>query len=331
MNNGNETLGLRVVTTNPEAHKANVNVNSKIEVTFSSDVNPSSFHNSIVVFEDYKKIYKGATSLKNYNDFNIVKGTVTYANRVLVFIPEEQLKVDTKYIVMLNNTIKDVVGNAMANRFIYAFSTELVKSYGKVELVAPFFGSICDRVPTVEWTNQQAESYILQISKTNTFEVLLHENFILGNKIDPIISYTPDIKAKEGVYYIRVKSEGGEWSDFGQFFFKEVTDAVVSFEDASESIYLEDFLNEIDDTIEVLEFFPSEDSLNISLKINIIYIKIKGKIEENSLDINGSFVFGEPFDEEDDMEYTHGQVNGSWSFVYDKESDATFIIFTPID
>jgi hypothetical protein len=330
MDNGNETLGLRVVTTKPEAHMANVNVNSKIEITFSSDVNPATLQKSIIVFEDYKNVYTGVTSLKDSNNFNTVKGTVTYADRILVFTPQQQLNVNTRYIVMLNNSIKDIVGNMMLSKFVFAFSTELVKSYGKSEFVAPDFGSICETIPEISWKNQQSESYIFQMSKMNTFETLLHENFVVGSTTGATISYTPNVQLAEGIYYARVKSEGGEWSNPLQFFFKEITDAVVAQEDASESIYLEDFLNDLEEPLEVLEFFPSQNSLNISLKTNIIYIKIKGKVDAKSFNINNCLVFGSPFDEEDDIGYSHGTVDGTWNVVYDKLLDLTYIIFEPV-
>ena len=105
MNNGNETLGLSVISTTPEAHQTNVNVNKPIEIKFSGDINKSTLNNSIIVFEDYDGVYNGITSLKSSEKFNIVKGTLTYADRVIKFTPKNPLNIDTRYIVVLNNTI----------------------------------------------------------------------------------------------------------------------------------------------------------------------------------------------------------------------------------
>lgn len=329
MNNGNETLGLSVISTIPEAHQTNVNINKHIEIKFSGDINKSTLNNSIIVFEDYNGVYNGITSLKSSEQFNIVKGTLTYANRVIKFTPKEPLNIDTKYIVVLNDAITDITGNKLLKKFIFAFNTEITKSYPKCEIISPSFGTILSELPEIKWKSQQAPSYIMQISKSNKFEVLLYETFIVDENTD-IVAFTPEMSYKEGIYYVRVKSEGGEWSNPCQFFIKEVTDAVIAEDDKSEEIYLEDFLAGIEEELEILEMFPADNSLNNSLKTNIFYIKIKGEINEEQLDLNDFMVTGEAFDEEDDVSYEHGEVNGSWTVIYDSEYDCTYIIFTPI-
>lgn len=329
MNNGNETLGLSVISTIPEAHQTNVNVNKHIEIKFSGDINKSTLNNSIIVFEDYNGVYNGITSLKSSEQFNIVKGTLTYADRIIKFKPKEPLNIDTKYIVVLNDTITDITGNKLLKKFIFAFNTEITKSYPKCEIISPSFGTILSTLPEIQWKSQQAPSYIMQISKSNKFEVLLYETFIVNDDTD-IIRFIPEIPYKEGIYYTRVKSEGGEWSEPCQFFIKEVTDAVIAEDDKSEEIYLADFLDGIEEELEILEMFPADNSLNNSLKTNIFYIKIKGEINEEQLDLNDFMVTGEAFDEEDDVSYEHGEVNGSWTVIYDSEYDCTYIIFTPI-
>lgn len=329
MNNGNETLGLSVISTTPEAHQTSVNVNKPIEIKFSGDLNRSSLNNSIIVFEDYDGVYDGITSLKSSEKFNIVKGTLTYADRVVTFVPKEPLNVDTRYIVVLNNTITDITGNRLLKKYVFAFNTEITKSYPKCEIVSPSFGMISNAIPEIQWNSQHAPSYIMQISKSNKFEVLLYETFVV-NEEDDVVAFTPPIPYKEGIYYVRVKSEGGEWSDPCQFFIKEVTDAVIAQDDQSEEIYLADFLADLEEELEILEIFPADGSLNNSLKTNIFYIKIKGEISEDQFDFNDFEVIGEAFDEEDDISYEHGEINGSWTIIYDSQEDCTYIIFTPI-
>lgn len=328
MNNGNETLGLSVISTTPEAHQTSVNVNKPIEIKFSGDINRSTLNNSIVVFEDYNGVYDGITSLKSSEKFNIVKGTLTYADRVVKFTPKQPLNIDTRYIVVLNNTITDITGNRLLKKFVFAFNTEITRSYPKCEITYPSFGMISNSVPEIQWKSQNAPSYIMQISKANTFEVLLYETFVIGSEED-VISFTPDIPYKEGIYYTRIKSEGGEWSDPCQFFIKEVTDAVIAQDDQSEEVYLSDFLADIEEELEILEIFPVDNSINNSLKTNIVYVKIKGEIDESQLDMTDFYFIGEAFDEEDDSSYAHGELAGSWSVVYDETEDCTYIIFSP--
>lgn len=329
MNNGNETLGLSVISTIPEAHQTSVNVNKPIEIKFSGDINKSSLNNSIVVFEDYNGVYDGLASLKSSDKFNIVKGVLTYSDRVVKFTPKYSLNVDTRYIVVLNNTITDITGNRLLKKFVFVFNTELTKSYPKCEIIYPSFGIISNSIPEIQWKSQNAPSYVMQISKINTFETLLYETFVIGSDED-IISFTPNISYKEGVYYVRIKSEGGEWSTPCQFFIKEVTDAVIAQDDQSGEIYLTDFLEDInEEELEILEIFPPNDSINNSLKTNIVYVKIKGEINENQIDMTDLSFIGEAFDEEDDTSYEHGELEGSWSIVYDEIEDCTYIIFSP--
>jgi hypothetical protein len=335
------------------------------------------------VFEDYKGIYNGVSSLKNSINFNIVKGALTYDNRTITFTPEKELQVDTRYIVVVNNTIKDITGSPMLKKYIFAFSTEIAKSFGACEIMSPRYGSINSSVPEIHWKDIEAPSYIVQISKSNQFESLLFESFVVPDnnsiyrtkdntiipqkdkkKIQPdnnveyndnaveyineydidfendtmpvddsytMVFMIPDIVQKEGVYYVRVKAEGGKWSNVQQFFIKEITDAVVAAEDQSDELYLDEFLADLEDEIEVLEMFPDNNSILNSLKTNVIYIKIKGRVDESRINLFECEIVGEPFDEEDDEEYEHGSLSGSWSIVYDDIYDCTYLVFTPVN
>lgn len=330
MNNNNETIGLRVLNVSPSHQVANVNVHSSIEITFSADINPASFVKNIVVLEDYNRIYKNINSLKDYSQYSVVKGSISYKDRVLTYTPDEPFKTDSCYVVMLSDGITDITGNKMIKKHVSCFYTESVASFPRCEITSPKYGSIVNAIPEFVWKNQCSESYIFQVSKSNTFELLLCDEVIPGNKIEESMRYIPSFNAQEGMYHIRVKSENGEWSNVHQIFIKEITDAVVSEQDTSEIMHLDEFLNGLEDPIEILEFFPNEDNINISLKTNIIYIKIKGKIDEDRLRLEDCFVYGESFDEEHE-EYAHETVDGKWTVVYDAYFDVTYVIFTPVN
>ena len=49
----------------------------------------------------------------------------------------------------------------------------------------------------------------------------------------------------------------------------------------------------------ILDYFPKENDLLVSEKINIIYVKILGKVDIKDIDVWESFVEGVLFDEED--------------------------------
>ena len=330
MNNTNETIGLRVLDVSPRHQSNNVNVHTNISITFSADIDPSSFFKNIVVLEDHNHIYKNVNSLKDYSQYSVVKGSISYKDKVLTFTPEEPFHTDTCYVMMLNGGITDITGNKMTKKHVSCFYTESVASFPRCEITSPKYGSIVHEIPEFVWKNQCSESYIFQVSKTNTFELLLCDEVIPGNKIEELIKYKPVFNAEEGMYHIRVKSENGEWSDVHQIFIKEITDAVVASQDTSEIMRLDEFLEDLEEPIEILEYFPPQDSVNINLKTNIVYIKIKGKVDEDRLKLDDCYVYGESFDEEHE-EYAHETVDGKWTVVYDAYFDVTYVIFTPVN
>lgn len=328
MNNTNESIGLRVLDVSPDNRSSNVNVNSDIKITFTADINPQTFIKNIVVLKDYNHIFKDINSLKDYSQYSVVKGSISYKDRVLTFTPEEQFDTDTCYIIVLNDGITDITGIRMIKKHVSCFYTEAIASFPRCEIISPKYGCITDEVPIFQWKNQCSESYIFQISKSNTFELLLYNKVIDGNKITSTIEHKPDIKFEEGLYHVRVKSENGEWSDTHQIFIKPIVDAIVSSQDAPEMMMFEDFFEGIEEPLEILEYFPSQDNINISLKTNVIYIKIKGKIDESKINLNDCYVYGDSFDEEHE-EYAHKTVDGKWTVVYDSYYDVTYIIFIP--
>lgn len=329
MDNNNESIGLRVLSVSPNHQSTNANVNSSIIITFSSDINPGSLAKNIVVLEDHNKIYKNANSLKDYSQYSVTKGSISYNDKILTYVPNEPFNTDTCYVVVLSDGITDIVGNKMIKKHVSCFYTESTASFPRCEIISPKYGSILSTIPEFKWKNQCSESYVFQISKNNSFELLLCNEIIPGNKIEEVIKYTPDIKLQEGMYHFRVKSENGEWSDVYQIFIKEITDAVIAESDYPDFMHYDEFIDGLEEPIEVLEFFPQDDSINVSLKTNIIYLKIKGLIEEDRLKLDDCYVFGESFDE-DHEEYSHNTVDGKWAVIYDAYFDVTYIIFTPV-
>ena len=133
MNNTNETIGLRILNVSPSHQTSSVNVNSSIEITFSSDINPASFHKNIVILEDYNKIYKNINSLKDYSQYSVVKGEISYRDKVLVYTPNEPFHTGTCYVVMLSDGITDITGNKMIKKHVSCFYTESVASFPRCE------------------------------------------------------------------------------------------------------------------------------------------------------------------------------------------------------
>lgn len=327
MNNNNESIGLRVLSVSPSHTESNVNVNSSIDVTFSSDINPITLSKNIVVFEDYNKIYKDISSLKDYSKFSVVKGSISYKDRVLVYTPDKPFNINSSYILMLNDQIADIVGNHLVQKLVSVFYTEKVASYPRCEITSPKYGLISESIPEFKWINQKSPSYVFQVAKNNSFENLILNDVIPGNEFEDEINYVPSFDAYEGIYYIRIKSENGEWSDTHQIFIKPVTDSVIAQEDTPEILSYDNFLDNIKEPLVILEQFPNPNSINNSLKTNMIYIKLQGNIEESRIDFDDCYIYAESLDE-DHEEYTHQNIQGYWSRVYDMYHDCTYIIFT---
>ena len=330
MNNQNETIGLRVLSISPSHLESNVNVNSSIDVTFTSDINPSTLAKNIVVFEDYNKVYKSADDLKDYSKYTVCKGSITYKEKVLTYTPSKPFNTNSSYILVINDKILDITGNQLVQKYVNVFYTESIASYPRCEITAPKYGTITNTIPTFTWINQKSPSYVFQMSKIKTFETLLMDEVIAGNEYEDEINYTPTFNTvlQEGMYFIRIKSENGEWSDIHQIFIKPITDAVIAQEDTPEMIAFEDFFENLVDPVVILERYPEPNSINNSLKTNIIYIKIKGRLDESRINLNDCYIYGESLDEEHE-EYSHTDIKGTWSIVYDSYYDATYIIFTP--
>ena len=330
MDNNNETIGLRVLNVSPSNQSANTNVHGSITVTFSADINPGTLGKNIVILEDYNKIYKNINSLKDYSQYSVTKGSIVYNDKILTYTPDEPFNTDACYVVLLSDGITDIVGNKMIKKHVSCFYTESVASFPRCEIISPKYGSIVNAMPEFIWKNQCSESYNFQIAKNNSFELLLCNDIIPGNKISDVITHAPNFVPAEGMYHFRVKSENGEWSDISQIFIKAITDAVIAEEDHSEIMHFDEFIEGFEEPVEVLEYFPQDGDMNVSLKTNIIYIKVKGKMDEDSLNLDDCYVFGETFDEEHN-EYSHDVVDGKWAIVYDAYLDVTYIIFTPIN
>ena len=352
MNNMNEVMGVSITSTIPGAYKTGIDVYSDIRIEFSADIDTSTLKNCMLVLADKNNIYDSPQALRHRDKFDTVSGSIKYSERVLRFIPSAPLDTDTRYVVIINNTIKDITGLSLRKKHIFTFNTEVIRSFGKAEIIQPSYGIITRGIPEIHWKEQGAPSYIMHVSKSPDFETLLYENFIVPDdentymsknepdiqpeEIPPeerpyrVIFHTPDFNKKEGVYYIRVKAEGGRWSDAFQFFIKETTDAVVAADDQNDELYLDEFLSGIEDEIEILELFPPDGSILNSLKTNIFYVKMSGKVSEDRIEYPELRAYGEAVDEKDEqMGYEHGEVKGSWTLVYDETHDCTYLIFTP--
>lgn len=329
MNTEQGLTGIRVLSTSPSLTETRVSVHRDIQIEFSMDVNPITIKGRVVVLRDFNRVYKNLESLKDYAQYAPVKGDVSYKEKVVTFTPEEPLEPDMGYIIMVNTGIASITGEQLKGLFVSTFFTEKTASYGRVEILKPKYGCISEYFPVFTWKNNLSPSYMFQISKANTFEVLSFEGYAIGGTDSEIIEYKPDFVPMEGIYYVRVRAEGSEWGNVHQIFIKATTDAVIANEDAVPD--LSEFLENLEEPVEILEVFPADGTYNISLKINVAYVKIKGRYQNEDFYFPMCGLVGSSFNEDLESDaQEHGEVEGTWTVVYDEYFDVTYLIFTPV-
>ena len=92
----------------PGVGNTNVSINSKIQITFSEDIDPKTLTGSLVI--------KG----QNNRD---VKGTYELVGNILTFIPSEPFRDEETINVTVTKGLKDMAGNPLASEFLFSFST----------------------------------------------------------------------------------------------------------------------------------------------------------------------------------------------------------------
>ena len=330
MVNDINTLGLRITEISPRNNEINVNVNSDIKITFNSDIDTQTIIGNITVVEDSN--YEYINGDKYNPKFIPVKGNIMYSDKSIIFKPAMPFKTNTRYIVFVREkSIKDIMHNEMILPFVSTFFTDPVETLPKVIITSPKSEVILDRMPVIEWASQKTDAYLVQIAKDNSFAILSYEKIIkkINNELDSKIDLSSK-KFTDGLYYIRVKSINGEWSDDLQIFIKQDKNEKITLtpEDVPEDMIFDEL--PIDDVV-ILDYFPKENTSFVSTKLNIIYVKLLGEIKESDIDFNNISVFGSLYDEEDEYSSTvtpQEFVGGSWQVIYDNELDVTYIIYT---
>jgi hypothetical protein len=56
--------------------------------------------------------------------FRQISGSVTYSDRTARFIPNEQLSDSKNYVVIISDSVTDLAGNTLRERYTWSFVTE---------------------------------------------------------------------------------------------------------------------------------------------------------------------------------------------------------------
>jgi hypothetical protein len=97
-----------VLSTDPVNSATSVILDKKIAVTFSEPMDPSTITNTTFI------ISQGA---------NTVAGIITYTDSTAVFTSSANLAPNTTYTATIKTGVNDLAGNALANNYVWSFTT----------------------------------------------------------------------------------------------------------------------------------------------------------------------------------------------------------------
>lgn len=115
-----------VISTDPTNGASGVVLNKIINATFSKVMNTSTINNTTFL------VKQGATP---------VAGTVTYTGTTASFAPAAYLASNTTYTATITTGSKDVAGNAMANDYVWNFTTAVSAPPTSILKTASIFGA----------------------------------------------------------------------------------------------------------------------------------------------------------------------------------------------
>lgn len=318
--------GLRVEVVSPSLYQSNVDINSQIKIEFNSDLNTDTIIDNFIILKDaHLRFTEGENII--ISNYETVEGLVTYENNTIIFTPSNQLDTKSRYIIYVKKQkIMDILGNILESGYVSYFNTGDWSIPKPCSIIEPLNNSILESLETILVEDVGIRSYYYQISKVKTFEVVVTQEAIVGTTI------TRDFAFGDGIYYIRAKAENGEYGSPNTFTIKTHRDTTPTEQDLSED-YI--YVPYDDAKVEIIGEYPEAESVENNVKTNLFYKKFNKIIPIEEIDFYEATVYGEYTDQDDnyDSNYAkeHGEVDGTFSVVYDEEKGETYIFFIPTE
>lgn len=321
MDSLNNTNGLQVVRTYPPMGMEEMSVYDKIEVEFSEDLDASTISKNIRLYQSVGGVFTSIGKLEDLTKFIPVELRASYKDRVVTLEPFNPLSVGKDFVLIVEAfTVSSITGKQLLQHSVTLFKTEVDASPRPVKLISPGLGAVLQFVNALAWSGD-ADSYVVQVAKESSFSSLIFDKPVQGTTISPDFL----VNADEGIYFWRVKPEGGDFSSHSNFFIKPIESIPVSHEDAPERIVGLPWDNEM----EVLEMFPEDGFSNVGLNLKSIYVKVSGLYTASDLALNMTYVTGVVNDENDiGTIEDHGDLKGSWTVVRDEDNNCTYLVFS---
>lgn len=308
-----ETIGLRVDYMSPKTYSTDVDVNSIIEVKFNSELDTKSIVGNFIVLRDTNRKLFGKPTEINVEEFEQVKGSLSYKDRSIIFKPIGQLESSSRYIIYVRKDgLKDFKGRVLIQNEILYFDTTGYSSYIPCNILLPINNSTIHKIDVISLDDINAEKYIVQISKNKDFENAVYDEVVDG----PIVS---NISLGDGSYYIRAKATNGVFGETSFFTIKSLSETLVSDEDESFTY------SPIDDCeVELIEQFPQ--GINVHEMTNLTYMKFDGIISLDEIDFYESGLFESSLTDENKDPI---EVEGAFVVSYDEINNLTYVAFIP--
>jgi hypothetical protein len=325
MVNSIETLGLRVESVSPSLYSTSVDVNTVIKIPFNSELNTDTIIGNFAILKDKDLKYKDGAPIV-VADYEVLEGLVTYENKTIIFTPSNQLDTNVRYIIYVKkDVVMDILGRALLTDFISYFDTEGEASFGTCKVLEPAENSVLTTLEKIVVEDLGSLNYTVQVSKSKTFDINVFEITFQGTtKVD-------QFGLGDGTYFIRAKAETGVYGDTIAFTVKTHRGTTPTEQDLDEDYIYAPYDGE---ELEVVSQYPEPNSIDNVNKTNLFYKKFNKIIPIDDIDFYESQVYGEYTDQDDnfDTDYAkeHGEVDGTFSVVYDEENEETYIFFIPV-
>ena len=124
-----------VESTNPADKAMGVPLSQVITVTFNEEINPATLTASSFTIQGLSP----------------VAGTISYSNKTASFTPANPLAANVTYTGTITTSVKDMMGNAIQENYVWTFSTDTTPS---VSFTSPFInegGVVLNKVITVQF------------------------------------------------------------------------------------------------------------------------------------------------------------------------------------
>jgi hypothetical protein len=194
-----DTIPPTVSSTNPRDINDNIPVNIVISAFFSEEMDKSTITTSTFTLSDISK--------------NYVSGTITYGSQMATFTPLSDLSPKSTYFATITNEVKDLGGVALADDYIWSFTTSWSKT--------PVTGKATDITSTTAHLNGSIQNPEGETT-TAWFEYRLTPSY--GFSTSPEIfpfsgTYTVSIEISGlqdcTTYYYRIVTENSEGLFYG--------------------------------------------------------------------------------------------------------------------